>query len=73
MAIGEKGQSILCLNLSMLPILGNVGIQLYTLEYSGNGIPEARLHPLRMGWRNFFSTVLEKFLQPIHAPRVYGT
>jgi hypothetical protein len=41
MAIGGKGQSILCLNPSMLPILGNVGIQLGTLEYSGNGIPVA--------------------------------
>ncbi len=39
MAIGEKGQSILRLNPSMLPILGNMGIQLGTLEYSGNGIP----------------------------------
>jgi hypothetical protein len=36
-----KGQSILCLNPSMLPILGNVGIPLCTLEYSGNGIPVA--------------------------------
>jgi hypothetical protein len=41
MAVREKGQSILCLNPSMLPILGNVGIQLCTLEYSGNGIPVA--------------------------------
>jgi hypothetical protein len=30
-------------------------------------------HPLRVGWRNFFSAVLEKFLQPINAPQVYGT
>jgi hypothetical protein len=30
-------------------------------------------HALRVGWRNFFSAVLEKFLQPIKAPRVYGT
>jgi hypothetical protein len=30
-------------------------------------------HPLRVGWRNFFSAVLEKFLQPINAPWVYGT
>jgi hypothetical protein len=37
MAIGEKGQIILWLNLSMLPILGNVGIQLGTLKYPGNG------------------------------------
>ncbi len=28
---------------------------------------------LRVGWRNFFSAVLEKFLQPFKAPRVYGT
>ncbi len=28
---------------------------------------------LHKGWRNFFSAVLEKFLQPIKAPRVYGT
>ncbi len=41
MAIGEKSQSILCLNPSMLPILDDVGIHLCTLEYSGNGIPVA--------------------------------
>jgi hypothetical protein len=39
MAVGEKGQSILWLNPSMLPILGNVGIQLGTLKDSSNGIP----------------------------------
>jgi hypothetical protein len=38
MAIGGKGQSILWLNPSMLPISGNVGIQLGTLKYSRNGI-----------------------------------
>ncbi len=27
-------------------------------------------HPLRVGWRNFFSAVLENFLQPINTPRV---
>ena len=41
MAVREKGQSILCLNPSMLPILGNMGIQLCSLEYSGNDIPVA--------------------------------
>jgi hypothetical protein len=30
------------------------------------------IHPLRVGWRNLFSAVLEKFLQPINAPRVSG-
>jgi hypothetical protein len=29
--------------------------------------------PLPLGWRNFFSAVLQKFLQPINAPQVYGT
>jgi hypothetical protein len=29
------------------------------------------IHPLRVGWRNFFP-LSEKFLQPIHALRVYG-
>ncbi len=31
------------------------------------------IHLLRIGWRNYFSAVIEKFLQPINAPRVYGT
>ncbi len=41
----------------------------------GNLIGSSRsiIHPLHVGWRNFFSIVLEKFLQPINAPRVYGT
>jgi hypothetical protein len=30
-------------------------------------------HPLRVGWRNYFSAVLETFLQPINAQWVYGT
>ncbi len=34
---------------------------------------DGKIHPLRVGWRNFFSAVLEKFFQPINAPRVYGT
>ncbi len=34
---------------------------------------DGEIHPLRVGWRNFFSAVLEKFLQPINAPRVHGT
>jgi hypothetical protein len=38
-----------------------------------HAMPEYAKHPLRVGWRNFFSAVLEKFLQPINAPRVYGT
>jgi hypothetical protein len=32
-----------------------------------------QIHPLRMGWWNFFSAVLEKFLQLISSPWVYGT
>jgi hypothetical protein len=31
------------------------------------------LHPLHVGWRNFFSAVLEKFILPINAPGVYDT
>ncbi len=38
-----------------------------------NGRTDREIHPLHMGWRNFFSAVLEKILQPINAPRVYGT
>jgi hypothetical protein len=30
------------------------------------------IHPLRVGWRNFFSAVLKKFFQPINALWVYG-
>ncbi len=50
------------------------------IEYIATSCSPARmdlalklLHPLRVGWRNFISAVLEKFLQPINAPWVYGT
>jgi hypothetical protein len=34
---------------------------------------EKRIHSLHVGWRNFFSAVLEKFLLPLNALNVYGT
>ncbi len=36
-------------------------------------ITEEWIHLLRVGWRNFFSAVLEKFLLPLNALNVYGT
>jgi hypothetical protein len=48
-------------------------IDLFLLPFRRRIEVLASEHPLRVGWRNFFSAVLEKFLQPINAPRVYGT
>jgi hypothetical protein len=41
----------------------------YVFWYQTDKRTDRHLHPLRVGWRNFFSTVLEKFLQPINVLR----